>query len=184
MGQLWSTIASMIGPDIDDRDLRLAVRMVHDHHAEIVNAKNPVNPIPVPWSRRAHINAVFALNRVRTEWDHIEEIFENVPLTTHHALDQDGTLSMLEEIRDFQDDPNSLYEYDTRHHDIFACWICSRIALWDDDRSLTEGPIGLARWQARNPTLESRRPTRQDLHGRSTGHGQSRRVPHMYNPNP
>ncbi len=141
MGQLWSTIASMIGPDIDDRDLRLAVRMVRDHHAEIVNARD--YQMPVPWSRRAHINAVFALNRVQTEWDHIEEIFDNVPLTTHQALLQDGTLSMLEEIRDFQNDPSSLYEYDHIHHDIFACWICSRIAHYDDDRSLTEGPIGL-----------------------------------------
>ena len=172
----------MIGPDIDDRDLRLAVRMVHDHHTEIMNERN--HQVPVPWSTRAHIHAVFALSHIQTEWDHIEEIFENVPLTTHQALLRDGTLSMLEDIKDFENDPNSTYEYDTRHHDFFACWICNRIAQFDDDRSLTEGPIGLARWQARNPTLESRRPTRHDLHGRSTGHGQSRRVPHMYNPNP
>ncbi len=169
----------MIGPGVDERDLRLAVRMVREHHEHIVNSRE-YDEMSVPWGQTAHINPVFVLSPVRTEWDYIEQIFENVPLTTYHRLADDGILSMLDEIRDFQNDPNSPYQYTGMMADY--CQTCAMLAR-DDDHGLIEGPIGLQRWQARNATMPGR-ATMRDLHGRPTGHGQSRYVPHMYDPNP
>ena len=60
MGQVWSTIESMMGPDVDERDVRLAVRMVRAHHAAIVQARD--YNIPVPWGQTSHINPIFVLN--------------------------------------------------------------------------------------------------------------------------
>ncbi len=177
MGQLWSTVASMIGPEVDERDLRLAVMMVQDHHEEVVESKT--HNVPVNWSRNSHMMDVFVLSPVRTEWDYIEQIFENVPLTTYQTLVDDGIISMLEEIQDFQNDPNSLYQHAWARN---PCTSCMFIAE-DLDASLNAGPIGRQRYEARNPTLPSR-ATMHDLHGRPTGLGRSRRVPHIYNLDP
>jgi len=170
MGQVWSAIASMIGPDVDDRDLRLAVRMVREHHEAIVEARD--FDIPVRWGQRAHVNPVFVLNPVRTEWDYIEQILENVPLPTYQALSEEGIPSMLEEIQDFQNNPSSPYEWEHDH-----CSICYRIAHDEDDVYLMDGPIGTERFFARhgNRTLPGGYRT-GNHYGLNTGHARNRRV--------
>ena len=170
MGQVWSTIESMMGPDVDERDVRLAVRMVRDHHAAIMEAR--VDNVPVRWGQRAHLNPVFVLNPVQTEWDYIEQILENVPLPTYQALAEEGIPLMLEELQDFQSDENSQYEWEHDH-----CSICHSIAYDEDDADLVDGPIGTERFFARhgNRTLPGGWQWPNN-HGANTGHARNRRV--------
>ena len=170
MGQVWSTIESMMGPDVDERDVRLAVRMVRDHHAAIMEAR--VDNVPVRWGQRAHLNPVFVLNPVPTEWDYIEQILENVPLPTYQALSEEGIPTMLEELQDFQSDENSRYEWEHDH-----CSICHWIAHDEDDVDLVDGPIGTERFFARYGNREMPGGYRTGNHwGFNTGTGRNRRV--------
>ena len=170
MGQVWSAIDSMIGPEVDERDLRLAVRMVREHHTAIMGAWD--NLVPVRWSRTSHVNPIFVLYPVRTEWDYIEQIFDNVSFTTRQTLDDDGILDMLRDLQDYQNDPNSIFEWDHDH-----CSICHSIAYDEEDVYLMDGPIGTERFFARhgNRTLPGGYTVRNHW-GFNTGHGRNRRV--------
>ena len=171
MGQVWSAIASMIGPDVDDRDLRLAVRMVREHHAQVMDAWNRM--IPVRWSRTAHIHANFVVNPVHTEWDHIERMFDSVSASTSAALYEQGIPDMLRDLQEYQNNSNSIFEWDEHDH----CSVCHSIAHDESDVDLMDGPIGTERFFARYGNREMPGGYRTDNHyGFNTGIGRNRRV--------
>ena len=172
MGQVWSTIESMMGPDVDERDVRLAVRMVRAHHAAIVQARD--YGVPVPWGQTSHINPIFVLNPVRTEWDYIGQMFENAPLETYQALHEDGILAMLDDLQNFQSDPESEYPFGAFY--VGRCSVCDAIAH-DGDADLWDGPIGTERFFARYGNREMPGGYRTGNHyGFNTGIGRNRRV--------
>jgi hypothetical protein len=172
MGQVWSAIDSMIGPEVDERDLRLAARMVREHHKHTVNAIE--EGTPVPWSQTSHINPIFVLNPVRTEWDYIEQMFENAPLPTYQALYEAGIFAMLQDIQNFQSDPNSLYPFGT--HYLHRCAVCDEIAHDEGDVDLWDGPIGTERFFASWGERFQGRWVWNDPNGRNTGVGRNRRM--------
>ena len=171
MGAVWSTIASMIGPGVDERDLRLAVRMVREHHAQVMDAWHRMTP--VRWSRTAHIHAIFVVNPMHTEWDHIERMFESVSASTSAALHEQGIPDMLRDLQAYQDNPNSIFEWDEHDH----CSVCHSIAHDESDVDLMDGPIGTERFFARhgNRTLPGGWSWPNN-HGANTGQGRNRRV--------
>lgn len=166
MGQLWSTIDAMIGPGIDDRDLRLAARMIREHHAAILLARATGGT--VPWHRRSHVSPSPPFP---TEWGYMREILENAPVRTWVELNVEGVPGMLEDIEAFQGDPTSAH----RLHRAY-CDICRHIARDEEDVDLWDGPIGTDRFFASYGGRLEGPWVWNNPNGRNTGADRNRRV--------
>jgi hypothetical protein len=168
MGRVWSTIDSMIGPGIDERDLRLTVRMIREHWTAILRALTRGGT--VPWHRNSHVSPSPPFP---TEWGYMREILENAPLPAYVALAIEGAEGKLDDIEWFQSDPDSAPKY---RQNVAYCEICRQIAHDEEDVDLWDGPIGtdrfFANWGARleGPWVWNNR------NGRNTGTGRNRRV--------
>ena len=170
MGQLWSTIDSMIGPQVDDRDLRLTVRMIRDHWTAILRAHTHGGT--VPWHRNSHVSPTPPF---RTEWSYMREILENAPLPAYVALatGREGLEEKLDEIEWFQSDPARAPKY---RQNVAYCDICRQIAYDEGDVDLWDGPIGTDRFFASWGRRLEGRWVWNDRNGRNTGTGRNRRV--------
>ena len=166
MGQLWSTIDSMIGPEVDDRDLRLTVRMIREHWTALVHAR--IHGGTVPWHRNSHVSPTPPF---RTEWSYMREILENAPLPAYVALATEGVEGKLDDIEAFQSDPTSAHRQHVRY-----CDICRQIAYDEGDVDLWDGPIGTDRFFANWGRRLENRWVWNDQNGRNTGVGRNRRM--------
>jgi hypothetical protein len=164
MGGVWSVINSMVG--VDDRDLQLAVTMIREHHAAIVQARE--TGTAVPWQRMWHQTAPNV--PYQTEWGMIGHILESAPLPAYYALAIEGVPDMLADIEAFQADPNSQYAVGP------PCWVCHELAF--DENVNWDGPVGTRRffysWGV--PLTFGGAPATPAPWGRNTGIGRNRRL--------